>query len=911
MIEDITPSGLVAPVAVLDGEPAMNRLLAVSRASARPPLRCLLVILVLVFEAFATPGPAADSSPMQPPRFERDVLPILRARCLECHGPDKQKGSLDLRTREAMLQGGENGPAISPGDLKKSLLWTKLTKNQMPPGKTKLTAAEKTLIEAWIAAGAQGDERVASKTAEKEREVSDADRQFWSFRPPVQPAVPAIQHAERVRTPIDAFILQALEGKGLSLAPEADRLTLLRRATFDLLGLPPTPQEVEAFLADKSADAYERLVDRLLASEHYGEHWARHWLDLAGYADSEGVLDADYVRTAAWRYRDYVIDALNKDKPYDRFLKEQIAGDELTGYWTVVKTKKELGREVVEALIATGFLRCASDTSRPELANIKNAAGYYYQTLDDTVKIVASATMGLTLECAKCHSHKFDPIPQSDYYRVQAIFMSAYRPAQWVAQPDRRLLEVSALQESEAAQRSATAIRKAKQKAAELKKEFAGYLFTGRLGALPQAIRDDVRLALMTEPSKRTTIQKYLADKFDKDLRPDADTLDRVLPETFVTYKARLKELDDNIKAAQKNMASFAEIRALYDVPGETHTRVLRRGEYTNPGGEVQPGVPVALTAARPFSWSPPAKDAKTSGRRLAFAEWLTQPEHPLTTRVLVNRLWLQHFGEGIVSTPDNFGHTGTPPSHPELLDWLATEFVNRGWSLKAMHRLIMTSSTYRQASTVDAAVASVAKRADPEDRLLWRQRMRRLEAEALRDTILSVAGTLNAEKGGPPVAVQPQPDGDVTPPADASGHRRSIYLQVRRSQPVTMLQVFDQPVMEINCTRRGISTITSQALALLNGDFMISQADALAARALHDKPADAAAYALELAFGRPATDAERAKLTAFLSRQAERHATNLSSANGPTGLEPQTRRRALADICQMLLSANEFVYVD
>jgi hypothetical protein len=742
--------------------------------------------------------------------------------------------------------------------------------------------------------------------------VTEADLQFWAFQPPRRPPIPPVRNASRIRNPIDAFIVVALETKGLTLAPEADRLTLLRRASFDLIGLPPSPEEIGTFLADKAPGAYERLVERLLASDHYGERWGRHWLDLAGYADSEGILDADYVRTAAWRYRDYVIQAFNKDKPYDRFLKEQLAGDELVEYWKAYESQKELGPEVVEGLIATGYLRCASDASRPDFANIKNAPGYYYQTLDDTVKIVASSTLGLTVECARCHSHKYDPIPQTDYYRLQAIFMSAYRPSQWVPQGQRRLMEGSQAQEKEVNAKREAAIAPLRRKAEELKQQFAGHLFTGRLGKLPEAIREDVRIALNTEPAKRNEVQKYLASKFEKDLRPDPKTLDRVLPAEFVTYKTRLKEIEDGIKAEQAKALSLLEIRALYDLPGEVKTPLLRRGDYLNPGREVQPGVLSALATSRPFAWEPPPKEAKTSGRRLALAEWLTQPDHPLTARVLVNRLWLHHFGEGIVATPDNFGHMGSPPSHPELLDWLATEFVRRGWSIKEMHRLIMNSSAYRQASTADPLAQAAGKRVDPDNRLLWRQRMRRLEGEVLRDTVLTVAGNLNPAMLGPPMAVQRQPDGEVIAPADTSGQRRSVYLQVRRSQPVTLLQVFDQPVMETNCTRRGTSTVASQALTLLNGQFLIQAAEAFAARVLKEKPAQAASHALLLAFGRPATVKEQEQLAVFLENQTNRHLGGPTAGSpGTPDLRQQARQQALVDLCHMLLSANEFAYVD
>jgi hypothetical protein len=847
-------------------------------------------------------GWAADKAPAGDPVFEKDVMPIFQAKCLQCHGAAKIKAGLDLRTKAAVLKGGDTGAAVTPGNVSTSLLWDKVSSNRMPPGKVKLTEKEKNIIRDWIDAGAVDNVLAAARAAPlNEREVTDADRQFWSFRPPVRPEVPTVAQAQRVRNPIDAFLLHALEKKGLTFSPEGDRLTLLRRASFELIGLPPSPKEIDTFLADQSPDAYERLIDRLLASENYGERWGRHWLDLAGYADSEGILDADYERTAAWRYRDYVIQAFNKDKPYDRFLKEQLAGDELIDYWKEYQTAKKFEPAVVDALVATGYLRCASDTSRQDFVNIKNAPGYYFQTLDDTVKIVASSTLGLTVECARCHSHKYDPIPQSDYYRVQAIFMSAYRPAQWVPQPERRLREATAFQEKEGIAKVNKAVDKLRAKADDLKKEFAGYLFTGRLGNLPQAIRDDVRVALNTMPQKRNEIQKYLATKFEKDLRPDSNTLDRLLPENFVTYKARAKEIDDAIKAARVMQTS--EIRALYDLPGEARTFLLRRGDYLTPGPEVKPGVPALLATPKPFTWTSPGKEAKTSGRRLAFAEWLTQPEHPLTARVLVNRLWLQHFGEGIVSTPDNFGKTGATPSHPELLDWLATEFVARGWSIKTMHRLIMTSSAYRQVATINA----LGRRVDPEDRLLWRQRLHRLEAETMRDAILTVSGNLNREKFGPPVVVKPAADGEVTPPAGEAGRRRSVYLQVRRSQPVTLLEVFDQPVMATNCTRRGTSTVASQALALLNSDFLISQAETFAARAIDEKPVDPAGYALQAAFGRPPTDKERGQMTAFLSLQTARHAQAL----GGEGQEAQARRKALTDLCHMLLSANEFAYVD
>jgi hypothetical protein len=804
---------------------------------------------------------------------------------------------------------------VVPGSAAKSLLWQQVAADKMPPDKVKLTAEEKRILRAWIEAGAPSAETPPAKPGPKKAdEVTEADRKFWSFQPPRRPMIPAVKMTERVRNPIDAFVLAALEKKGLTLSPEAGRLTLLRRVSFDLTGLPPSPADIHAFKGDRAPGAYERLVDRLLASPAYGERWARHWLDLAGYADSEGILDADYVRAAAWRYRDWVIRAFNSDKPYDRFLKEQLAGDELSGYWREYQSGKRLSPAVVEALTATGFLRCASDTSRPDFVNIKNAPGYYYQTLDDTVKIVTSATLGLTVHCARCHSHKYDPIPQRDYYRLQAIFMSGYRPAQWVPQVQRRLLEATRSQEKEARDHNAkvdAAVAGLRRRFGDMQRRFGERLFEERLGKLPAAIRDDVRTALATLPAKRNEVQKYLAGKFQQELRPPPGVLPRLLAAQFPDYRKQSQTFETALREQAARKRTFPEIRGFYDLPGLATTRLLRRGDYRQPGKVVAPGALSALAPSRPFTWKPPAKGSRTSGLRQAFADWLTQPGHPLTPRVLVNRLWLHHFGEGIAATPDNFGHTGSPPSHPELLDWLATELVRQGWSIKAMHRLMVTSSTYRQASGSAAPglglptlpLYAAARRVDPDNRLLWRQRLRRLSAEEMRDAVLTAAGSLRRTMFGPPVPMQRHGDGEVTAQPGEAGRRRSVYLQVRRSQPLTFLQVFDQPVMETNCTRRSRSTVASQALTLLNSDFMVGRAEAFANRVLTEAPYDAVGYAVQIAFQRPATARERDKLSAFLTAQARRYLKR-----GPKGAAQQ---KALADLCHILLSANEFAYAD
>jgi hypothetical protein len=811
-----------------------------------------------------------------------------------------------------MTKGGDTGAAVVPGKSDESLLIEQVESKTMPPAKNpKLTDAQVTVLRNWINAGAR-----AATTATPSS--STAASTFWAFMPPKRPKVPAVRQFDQIRNPIDRFLLARLEAEGLSFSPVANKLTLVRRVYFDLWGLPPSPEQVDAFLADRRPDAWERLIDSLLASPHYGERWGRHWLDLAGYADSEGILDADYERSAAWRYRDYIVRAFNDDTPYDRFLKLQIAGDEVIDYQAAHRTKKVLAPEDVEALIATGFLRCASDTSRPDFKMIKNAPGYYYQTLEDTVKIVASSTMGLTLQCAKCHSHKYDPITQEEYYRVQAVFMSGYRPADWIPQVERRLSESTAAQDAAAKTHNAKIdahVAELGKQVQSLKAKFAARLLDDGLAKLPEPIRADTRTALSTEPAKRSEIQKYLASKFAATLSPIETKLHGQLTATYAQYKTQSTAIAASIAVEQARKTTFPDIRAFYDLPGTPKTPILKRGDYTQPGREVDPGVLQALATPEPFNWSSPAKNARTSGRRLAFARWLTQPGHPLTSRVIVNRIWLLHFGEGIVSTPDNFGTTGARPSHPELLDWLACELVARGWSIKAIHRLILASVAYRQSSRIDpeSPVHARAKEIDPEDRLLWRQQMRRLEAEALRDAMLGASGMLNNRMFGPPVPFVAHPDGEIVAPDDPSGQRRSIYVKVRRSQPLTLLQSFDQPVMETNCTRRGVSTIASQALNLLNSDVLTKQADAFAERVESESPIEPADHAFRLALGRAPSHAISLALRDFLSAQSDRHARPLESQTRQSAAaQPgKSRRAALADLCQMLLSSNEFAYID
>jgi hypothetical protein len=873
------------------------------------PVRLTSLSLVCTLLSLAFISAVSADEPKKPAEttFEEHVLPIFKARCIRCHAGAEPQAGLRLITRKDVYQGGKSGPAIRLNAAESSRLWVKIASNEMPEGGPPLSAEEKGVIRTWINEGAKSTDGTAIDAGSTDGETASDTSTFWSFQPPTRPEIPVANNASRLGNPIDAFIVSRLENAGLELSPEASRPVLMRRLWFDLVGLPPTPDEVQAFVADADPLAYENLVDRLLASPHYGERWGRHWLDVAGYAESAGILSSDVPLPTMYRYRDYVIQAFNKDRPYDRFLQEQIAGDELSDYWTAHDTLDRLPEEVIEAVTATGYLRCAADSSRPDFAGIKNSfALYYYPTINDTLQIVASSTMGLTLQCARCHSHKYDPISQRDFFQMQAVFMAAYRPQQWIAQMDRKIPIATASQKKVAEEHNGkldAEIAKLKAEIDAARNEHKQKLFEQRLAALPEPIRADVKAAVEKAADARTELEKYLSEKFQPQLRPDDATLNKVLPESFPEYKALVGDHNGKIALQERQRILFDEIRALYDQPGPVTTPLLQRGDPLTPGPAVEPGTLAALSTPEPFAWTPPAAEAKTSGRRLAFAKWLTQPEHPLTARVLVNRVWRQHFGEGIVATPEDFGNLGAPPSHPELLDWLAREFVREGWSVKQLHRLIVTSSAYRQSSALDEARHAKAVGVDPANRLLWRQRLRRLESEPIRDAMLAVSGQLDDRLHGPATPISQNAEGAVAP-AGPGAQRRSVYLEQRRSQPVDTLLSFDQPVMEINCTQRKSSTVPTQALLMLNSDVTGNAAQGFAERLLVDSSTSYADRAVALAFSREAMPDEKPALEAFLKLQQESYV----AAGQPT---EAALKSALVDLCQMLLSANEFVYVD
>jgi hypothetical protein len=854
---------------------------------------------------------------------QRDVIPILLRRCTVCHGLHRQEGDLDLRTKAAMLRGGKSGPVIVLGKPEESQVIKKIRSGQMPPrdrlvevSVKPIEQAETEVIARWIASGAP---EVAFQpdiaTTTPDLLVSDKDRDFWAFRPPQAVAAPTMRHTTRVRNPIDAFILQKLEEKGLTFSPEADRSTLLRRACVDLTGLPPGPAEVQAFLADRAPDAYEKLIDRLLTSPRYGERWGRFWLDQAGYADSEGKREQDLPRPHAWRYRDYVVRSYNTDKPYDRFLLEQIAGDELADY----EKAPEVTSEIYDNLVATGFLRMAPDGT---WANITGYVPDRIEVIADEIDVLGSTVMGLTLKCARCHSHKFDPLPQRDYYRLVDIFKGAYDEYDWL-KPDVRpglgpvsqdVLEGRLLPYVTTAEKRAWETHNAKvqgeivslksildRKAEALTVKY----LEERLTRLPEVLRGDLRAMLATAPDKRDAIQRYLAGKFEKELGINADTLKTMDP----AFKKESEETESLVKTLQAQRLPEPKIQALWDRGGPSPTFIYRRGDPQRPGHLVGPGVPAVLTDGKtPFEVKPPWPGAKKTGRRLAFARWLIRPDHPLMGRVAVNQLWKHHFGTGIVRTLANFGKAGTPPTHPELLDWLAREFVKQGWSLKSMHRLMMTSSAYRQSSTV----TSDQEKLDPVNDLYSRMTLVRLDAEALYDTLLLVAGRLDETRFGPADKVQVRPDGLVTPTGTARGWRRLIYVQQSRKQIPTHLENFDFPQMNPNCIERRDSTVAPQALYLMNNSMVQQLAEHFAQRVRREAGTDPAKQidlTYLIALTRLPSDEEKRLGLDALGNLADTWAKQMVVTGKPdmeaVGL------KALTTFCHAIMNSAGFLYVD
>lgn len=864
--------------------------------------------------ALVIAGPSLADEPLM---FEKHVRPILKAQCFHCHGEDGEtKGGLDVRLARFIQKGGESGPAILPGNAAGSHLLELVKKGEMPKGKAKLKPQEIATLEKWISQGA----KTARPEPEKlgpEHAFTDEERSWWAFQPIRKPALPRNSGSDN---PIDAFITEKLAKNGLSFSQEAEPRMLLRRASFDLTGLPPAPEESEA--ADHTT--FEATVDRLLASQQYGERWGRHWLDISGYADSDGYTDKDLERPWSWKYRDYVISALNKDKPFDEFVREQLAGDEM-----VPQPHRNLSPEAIEKIAATGFLRMA-----PDGTGAMNDRAAQNASIADTLKIVSTAFYGVTIGCAQCHDHRYDPITQADYYRLRAIFEPGFNTKSWKT-PAGRL--VSLLTDEERAAGTKVEQEAKKIDAARLQKqeEFITEVLGKELEKTPEKDREALRTAYRTEVKKRTPQQVALLKAWPRINQLSAGSL-YLYDTTYKTkYADTLKKMTEEATAVRAKKPREEFLHAFDETPMDEKiipaTYLFHRGEPDQPKQAVKPGDLTVLAGQRQIEIPEKDKTLPTTGRRLAFARALTDGKHPLLARVIVNQVWLRHFGKGLVNSPNDFGQLGEKPSHPELLDWLASEFMEHGWSLKRLHKLIMTSRTYRQSSRRDPK----RDRIDPDNRLLSRMNVRRLEAETLRDSFLAVSGKLNPKIGGKPVPVTFNEEGQVIigiDTRDTAGrqtgkfvtlegedYRRSIYIQARRSTPLEMFAAFDAPAMtEANCAMRPNTTVSPQSLLLMNNLYMREHAQDLAQRVLREAGTDLnkqVVRAWELALSHRPSMADEQETLEFVKSQTNHYKAvpaKLEKVSGPpekTDAAPELL--GLAALCHALLSSNEFLYVD
>jgi hypothetical protein len=822
------------------------------------------VLVVLAIACVSQNVTAVDPKPEDAAFYDKDVQPILQAHCLNCHGGQaKIKGGLRLTGRADVLKGGDSGPAVNLEKPIESLLLKAVNQVdddlKMPP-KGKLPPAQIEILTKWVNRGLPfGAAKAAARHGPPP--VDAEARNFWAFRPVIRPSIPEIRNPQSaIRNPIDAFVTAKRRAAGLEAAPPADKVTLLRRVYYVVTGLPPSPAEVDAFVADNSPDAYEKVVDRLLDSRHYGEHWGRHWLDIVRFAESNS-FERDGGKPYAWKYRDYVIKSFNSDKPYDRFIKEQLAGDELDSVNP-------------ETLIATGYYRLGlwdDEPADPELA--------YMDGLDDIVSTTGQAFLGLTVGCARCHDHKIDPFPQTDYYRlvafVRGIRHYGVRSPESVAEASIAPIGVRPdMAEAAAAHQ---------KKIAEVE---------GRLGLIEHSVfsklppggeRDDFE----HEMNKLPIMRKHIGDA--------------ITQEQLDLYLSLRRERFGLLRNAPKAMEQALVVKEAGPKPRDTF--VLIRGNAHSPGAKVEPGFPSVLTTATPRAATPREKSA---GRRAVLADWIADPANPLTARVMVNRVWQYDFGRGIVRSASNFGYQGSPPTHPELLDWLASEFVARGWSLKQLQRLILTSNTFRMSGQFNPSAAAK----DPENDLLWRFDPRRLTAEEIRDSILAVSGNLNLKKADGP-SVYPVIPKEVlagqSRPGDGWGRSnaedaaaRSVFVFVKRSLAVPMLAVFDAPDPDAPCPVRFTTTQPTQALGMLNSEFVNRQAKVFADAVAKDAGGDAATQVRSVfrrVTQRKPTDAEVERGVKFMAAlQSE---------------EKLSADEALRRFCVLALNLNEFVTVD
>jgi mono/diheme cytochrome c family protein len=825
--------------------------------------------------------PAATENPsftaQQVAAFEKEVLPILQKNCLKCHGAEeKVKGELNLTNRKAILDGGASGPVVDFKNPDEGLLLKAINykdeNNQMPP-KGKLADKDIAVLEKWVKDGLPvpadrlGRSEIA-KSAPKGGVVTEEAKRYWAYQPVKRSMVPEVKEKSWVTTPIDAFILAKLEAKGLKPVKPAEKAALARRAYYDLIGLPPTPEQVDEFVNDTAPNAWEKLIDRLLALPQYGEKWGRHWLDVVRYAETNGY-ERDGPKPYAWRYRDYVIKSFNADKPYTQFVREQLAGDEIPGYNP-------------DAVTATAYYRLGTWDDEPADPLLAMFDGY-----DDIVATTGQAFLGMTLNCARCHDHKVDPIPQADYYKMVAFFrdIRPYSDSRDV----RSRTNLSDITPPEQRGKYEAELKEREIRLAEIKKA----MIVIENEAIKKLPAEDQRAAEgVDRPAVVTNkVIPLLSGKVKED------------------YQALKKERSD-LEKRHTPPGQILTLSVNNCDPRPPSTQMLIRGSPHAPGKEVKPGFPEIFGIPEPTI--PATKvGAKTSGRRTVLADWIGSKDNPFTARVFVNRVWQYHFGRGIVPSANDFGKLGERPTHPELLDWIASEFMEPSdksaepWTLKPLHKLIMMSNVYRQSASAD----DVNLKVDPANSLLWRFNMRRLTAEEVRDSILSVSGSLNMKQFGPStypkipkevLAGQSVPGQGWTTSPPEEANRRSVYAHIKRSLRVPILAGFDQPDPDSSCPVRYVTTVPTQSLGLLNGEFANEQAIAFASRLQKELPKDVTAQvirAIRLTTGRIPTDDEVKRDIAFIDTLKEKHKLN--------------ETKALIQYCLLCLNANEFVYVD
>ncbi len=806
------------------------------------------ILLSMAFQGLlAASVQSAESPPSKSAlHFEQAIRPLFVTKCLKCHGEKKQEGNLRLDSRESILKGGDSGPAIVPGKPEESLLIEaiKYESFEMPPT-GQLAVKDVEQFERWIKDNAEWPKNIG-QLREGSVQITETDKDWWAFQPVQKPDIPNHPKDEWSQNPIDRFVYDRLAQKGMQPAPEADRLTLVRRLYFDLVGMPPTPKEIEAFLKDDSPKAWENLVDQLLDDPRYGEHWARHWLDLVRYAESDG-WNQDAYRPHLWRYRDYVVRSFNDDKPYPDFVREQLAGDEMPG-------------DDPERLAAAGYLRLGIYEY-----NQRDARSLWDDILNEITDTTSDVFLGMGMACARCHDHKFDPLLQRDYFKLKAFF----EPLVW--RDDLHYATIAQIQEFEkrnAVWKENTAEIQAKIDA--LLKPYHDKKWKSTADKFPL----DIQAAFYKPVEERTSWEHQMAYLVFRQFEEEGGgPLKDMKKEDKAKYDELLKELSafDDIKPEPVPM-----VMTVTDFPGQISPTVIPDASEPQ---VIEPGFLAVLGNETPQI----SVGSQTTGRRTALAEWIGRPDNPLTTRVIVNRVWQYHFGQGIVPTSSDFGHLGLKPTHPELLDWLTTNFVEEGWSIKKLHKLILTSATWKQSSHHPRARSYQEK--DPGEELLWRFRIRRLDAEQIRDAMLLASGELELKTSGPSV--------------EAKTPRRAIYVKSFRNNLDPFLGAFDVANGLKSVSERTNTTTPTQSLLMINGSYPLERAKKFADHLKKQNPstpADLLEHAFQITWNRKPTPEELEMALDFL---------------GDPEKTPAINQNKLADFCHVLFNSNEFLYVD